>query len=140
MLQSLKYPNDTSDTKINKEIQYTMAMPSLPERMRISAHETTPGHAFSTTFFISCTYFMFLNPKFLIDSCSPGCPSVDANNNDASHPYYHPFIHFFNTRITKIPSLKYVISFYSHLCSIFYIDCPINFIIVPGPHNHGIYF
>lgn len=62
-------------------------MPSLAERTRISAQETTPGHSLSTASLMVSMYLKFLNPKLLSVSCSDKLLLVEASNNEASQLY-----------------------------------------------------
>lgn len=60
-------------------------MPSLPDKTRISAQETTPGHSLSTASLIVSMYLKFLIPKLLSVSFSDSILLVESSNNEASH-------------------------------------------------------
>lgn len=60
-------------------------MPSLPDKTRISAQETTPGHSLSTASLIVSIYLKFLRPKLLSVSFSDRVLLVESSNKEASH-------------------------------------------------------
>jgi len=62
-------------------------MPSLADRTRISAQETTPGHSLSTASLISSKYLKFLRPKLLSVSFSDKVLLVESSSSEASHDY-----------------------------------------------------
>lgn len=67
----------------------TATMPSLAERTRISAQETTSGHSLSTASLMVSKYLKFLKPKLLSVSFSDKVLLVVSNRSDASHDYTH---------------------------------------------------
>lgn len=67
--------------------QITATMPSLADKTRISAHETTSGHSLSTASLMVSRYLKFLSPKLLSVSFSDKLLLVESNSNEASHDY-----------------------------------------------------
>lgn len=59
-------------------------MPSLADKTRISAQETTPGHSLSTASLMSSRYLKFLIPKLLSVSFSERTLLVESSNKEAS--------------------------------------------------------
>jgi len=64
----------------------TWATLSLPARAMMSAHDTTPGHSFSTAALIWSNHLKFRMPVWECDSFSAGLLAVESSKNDASHP------------------------------------------------------
>lgn len=62
-------------------------MPSLPDRTRISAQETTPGHSLSTASLMFSMYLKFLIPKLLSISFSDNVFLVESRSSEASQDY-----------------------------------------------------
>lgn len=62
-------------------------MPSLPDRTRISAQETTPGHSLSTASLMVSMYLKFLIPKLLSISFSDKLFLVESRSSEASQDY-----------------------------------------------------
>lgn len=80
-------------------------MPSLAERTRISAHETTPGHSLSKASLMVSMYLKFLNPKLLSVSFSDKLLLVESSNSEASQLYPHTHTH------TKKKSKEQILSY-----------------------------
>ena len=67
-----------------REKGITATMPSLAERTRISAQETTPGHSLSAASLMVSMYLKFLNPKLLSVSFSERTLLVESRSSEAS--------------------------------------------------------
>lgn len=65
-------------------------MPSLADKTRISAQETTPGHSLSTASLMVSRYLKFLSPKLLSVSFSDKDLLVESSRREASHDYTIP--------------------------------------------------
>lgn len=64
-----------------------MTTESLAAIAKISAHDTTPGHTFSTAVLMSSiTFNARIEPLLGTAVCSPVKLAVSANSTDASHP------------------------------------------------------
>lgn len=59
-------------------------MPSLADKTRISAQDTTPGHSLSSASFMVSIYLKFLSPKLLSVSFSDRVLLVESSSRDAS--------------------------------------------------------
>lgn len=65
-----------------------MTTESLAAMAKISAHDTIPGHVFSTAVLMSSTTFNArIDPLLGTAVCSPVNLAVSANSIDASHPW-----------------------------------------------------
>lgn len=62
-------------------------MPSLADKTKMSAQETTPGHSLSTASLMVSRYLKFLSPKLLSVSFSERLLLVESSRSEASHDY-----------------------------------------------------
>lgn len=75
-------------TKSVEKIDLTKKTASLAAMARISAHETTPGHCFSSSCLISSITLYPLKLKFAGESFSAVFSLVESIRTDPSHPYF----------------------------------------------------
>ena len=70
----------------------TVATESLAAMAKMSAHDTTPGHTFSTAVFMSSTTSNPLTEFWLgLAVFSPVKPEVSSSSIEPSHPYKNEF-------------------------------------------------